>query len=112
MSILYVLDEQGNPRKTVSLSYWSKWFENSDRHVAKDYIGCAEVSTVFLGIDHSHGDGEPLLYETMIFGGKHDGYQDRYPTREKALLGHAEAVALVKQEGAMEGFIRIEAKEV
>jgi len=95
MSILYVLDEQGNPQKTVNISYWSKWFENSDRHVAKDHIGCTEVSTVFLGIDHSHGRGEPLLYETMIFGGRRDGYQNRYTTREQALKGHAEAVAIV-----------------
>lgn len=27
------------------------------------------VSTVFLAIDHAFGDGPPVLYETMIFGG-------------------------------------------
>ena len=46
------------------------------------------VSTVFLGIDHRHGEGEPVLFETMVFGGNYDGYQDRYCTYDEAVLGH------------------------
>lgn len=55
------------------------------------------VSTVFLGLDHSFGlagDRLPLLWETMIFGGKHDGYVDRYSSRGAALKGHAKALEL------------------
>ena len=26
------------------------------------------VSTVWLGLDHAHGDGPPILFETMVFG--------------------------------------------
>ena len=116
MKILYVLDKQGNPRKTVNLSHWLKWMENNDRNIANDKIRNVRVSTVFLGIDHSQGRGEPLLYETMVFGGKHDGYEIQYTTREKALEGHAEAIAMVKQDGVkggiMNGFICIKANEV
>lgn len=32
----------------------------------------------------------------MIFGGPHDQYQRRYETKEEALRGHAEAVALAR----------------
>jgi len=33
----------------------------------------------------------------MIFGGEHDGYQERYTSRENAVAGHLKAVALVKE---------------
>lgn len=48
-----------------------------------------EVSTVFLGLDHNWtNQGPPLLFETMIFGGKYDQYQIRYSTWEQAETGH------------------------
>lgn len=75
---------------------WAHWFETADRHVARDKIGRVSVSTVFLGLDHSFGGGTPILWETMIFGGEHDGYQERYSSRADALRGHASAVTLVK----------------
>lgn len=46
------------------------------------------VSTVFLGINHAHGSGPPLLFETMIFGGKQNGFCCRYSTWRKAVAGH------------------------
>jgi hypothetical protein len=104
MSGYYILNEYGNP-KEVGLYEWSKWFEKADRHVATEEIrsdptGTCEIliSTVFLGLDHSFGAGPPLLFETMIFGGKHDQYQDRYATMEEALEGHATAVEFAKNE--------------
>lgn len=51
------------------------------------------VSTVFLCIDHSFGGGRPILWETMIFGGRHNGNQWRYSSLEEAQQGHIEAVA-------------------
>src|SRR5258706_13563526 len=47
----------------------ARWFQTSDRHVAKTDFGDVRVSTVFLGFDRSFGQGPPLLFETMIFGG-------------------------------------------
>ena len=40
--------------------------------------------------------GEPILWETMIFGGEHDQYQERYTNRHAALAGHDRAVAMVR----------------
>lgn len=56
------------------------------------------VSTVFLGFDHRFldDDGPPILFETMIFGGKHDQYQERYTTWDDAVAGHERAVRRVK----------------
>jgi hypothetical protein len=64
--------------------------------VQQDKIGNVKVSTVFLGLDHNYSlDGPPLLYETMIFGGEHDQYQERYATRDEALAGHRAALLLI-----------------
>lgn len=56
------------------------------------------ISTVFLGIDHSFSfeKTEPILFETMIFGGEEDGYQDRYSTWEEAEIGHQKAVKIAE----------------
>lgn len=57
-----------------------------------------EISTVFLALDHRYDQrngGSPLLWETMIFGGEHDGYQQRYSTYESTANGHITAVKLV-----------------
>jgi hypothetical protein len=55
-------------------------------------IGQSSISTVFLSMDHSLagliGDGTPVLFETMVFGGEHDGYQERYHTYDEAEEGH------------------------
>jgi hypothetical protein len=80
----------------TNLMAWAKFFESPDRIVKQENIGDVRVSTVFLGIDHNFSEGEPLLFETMIFDGKHDGYQDRCTTWEQAEKMHQKAVDLVK----------------
>ncbi|HEY4720248.1 MAG TPA: hypothetical protein VII92_00260 [Anaerolineae bacterium] len=94
MSDKYILD--GKTVVPADLMTWAKWFESADRHVAQDQIGDARISTVFLGIDHQWGDGPPLIFETMIFGGEHDQYQTRSSTWDEAEAQHAEAIKLVK----------------
>ena len=96
MSERYIL-VNGEPQACEDLLTWARWFEEAseERIVAQDRIGDVRISTVFLGLDHSFGQGDPLLFETMIFGGAHDQYQRRYLTREAAIKGHAEAVRLV-----------------
>ena len=76
---------------------WATWFETADRHVADDIFGKVRVSTIFLGLDHNFESGKPILFETMIFGGKHDQNQERYHTWEEAEKGHKKAVKLVKE---------------
>lgn len=85
---------------------WAQWYELSSRlrarHVRWTRVGRASVSTVFLGLDHNfaamirgHKD-LPLIFETMIFGGEHDGEQWRYATWREAEEGHAFALALAR----------------
>lgn len=74
---------------------WAKLFERKNRTIAFNEIDGVRVSTVFLGIDHSYGDGEPLLFETMVFGGDHDGFCDRYSTKKEAVKGHKRVVKIV-----------------
>lgn len=70
--------------------------EHEERRLAFDQVGEVEVSTVFLGIDHNFAGGEPILWETMVFGGKHNDFQQRYSTKEMAIAGHRAAVGMVE----------------
>ena len=86
MSDHYVLD--GHNAVPAGLMEWAAMMERRDRHVAITKIGTSEVSTVFLGLDHSFGCGPPLLFETMVFGGPMDQEQDRCSTWEQAEAMH------------------------
>lgn len=82
---------------------WARWFETAEKHVAQTTVGPLRVSTVFLGIDHRFGGADPMLFETMIFGGLEDsewsgGYQERYSSWVDAETGHAQAVALAEAQ--------------
>lgn len=76
----------------------------NSRMVARTEIGPLIVSTIFLGIDHNFGfgpDKDPLLFETMIFGGDErsdfaESYCERYHTWGEAEAGHAQAVILAE----------------
>ncbi len=96
MNDMYILNANGEPVPCADALEWARWFEKADRNVARDRMGVAKVSTVFLGVDHGWGDGRVLLYETMVFGGPLDGEQSRYTTRDEALSGHAETVERVR----------------
>lgn len=76
------------PVKCENLIEWAKQMQITNRIVKQSKFGDIMVSTVFLGLDHSFGKGEPLLFETMIFGGKNDQYQKRYSTWDEAEIGH------------------------
>lgn len=73
------------------------WKTGEARRVKSDVIYGIHISTVFLSIDHNFYDkGLPILFETMIFGGKYNDYQERYETWDQALVGHEIAVQMVK----------------
>jgi hypothetical protein len=55
------------------------------------------VSTVHLVINHQWGDGPPLIFETMVFGGKHDQECVRYSTEEAARVGHTLVVRNIRK---------------
>ena len=85
-------DRQGRP---ITQEQWTaEW--SGDRHVAITDLGAlGRISTVYLGLNHAYGGGPPLIFETMIFGGPMDQYQDRYSTEEQAAAGHSFAVQAV-----------------
>jgi len=91
----YILE--GREPKAVPLLVWAEWFETANRHIGDTSIpnkpdNDIRVSTVFLGLNYNYGDGPPLLFETMVFGGKLDQEQWRYSTYAEAEKGHDEAV--------------------
>jgi hypothetical protein len=96
--LYWILAEDGRtPKQTNSIALWAQCMGNeATKRVAYDRDDNLDisVSTVFLGIDHGYGGGAPVLFETMIFGGKHNDYQERYCTWEGAELGHQEACDL------------------
>ena len=84
------------PRIEPDLFKCGSWMEQRDkRRIDKTMVGDVKISTVFLGIDHGY-DGRVELFETMIFGGNHDQYCDRYATWTQSKKGHKRAVLLVK----------------
>lgn len=85
-------------RKAVRVKFfdWAIWFEvnsrNFGRVIKKTKVADdIRVSTVFLGMNRHN------LFETMIFGGQHEGYQNRYYTYNDALEGHQRACELAFQ---------------
>ena len=98
--------KDGVPVDEPDVLKWAAWFEKADRRVAFTPLLGYEVSTVFLGLNHSWGDGPPLLFETMVFKSEVDSDgrrdtadefdMDRYATLEEAMQGHDRIVAQVR----------------
>lgn len=100
-NIYYILQEDKTPI-SVDFETWALWARQGNRRIAEDQIEPGVcVSTVFLGIDHSHVGPPPILFETMIFGGEHDGYQKRCCTWAEAEEMHKKACDLVRNKGSI-----------
>jgi len=92
----WCFDQSGEP---ITVEAWGALHDvDGYVFVRKTTIGDVEVSTVWLGIDHQHGDGPPLIFETMIFGGDHHGETWRYPTHDDAVAGHEAVTAALFAE--------------
>lgn len=92
MDVGFYFDRQGKPMEREA---WMETYVDMDgRRIGYEKRGDVWVSTVWLGLNHQYGDGPPLIFETMIFGGENDGEQWRYATEEEAEAGHAAAVVL------------------
>lgn len=97
--IYATLDENHNVIPCPDMLTWARFVDaDENRLVARDVIGDARVSTVFLGLNHGFG-GPALWFETMVFGGPRDGEQERYATWEEAVAGHYRAV--LRERGAV-----------
>lgn len=97
MGTPYYREIDGTPVPCDGVLEWGRWYGTADRKVARTQVGELSVSTVFLGIDHSFGEGDdPILYESMVFGPEgspHAGEMIRYSTRAEAMAGHLALVA-------------------
>jgi hypothetical protein len=114
--LYYNLNEKN---EVVACNNFEEWAKNQSqiRQIAQTKIpsklGSEEVSvsTIFLGIDHSldfynSENRTPIVFETMIFGGAHDQYQERYSTYDEAIMGHNLAVALVDEDSKARKILR------
>lgn len=102
----YLIDDRGQTYafsvETVArLIAWGKAMEVQRRVARVVTANGYRVSTVFLGTDHGYDNGEPILFETMIFGGKFSGideYQERCSTLAEAAEQHLRAVNIALAE--------------
>jgi hypothetical protein len=85
----------------ITLEQWGEIMEDVEQKVVKqDRVNGLLVSTVWLGMNHNFGEGEPLIYETMVFpeGSWEEMYMERYTTREQAIAGHEVALEWTKEQ--------------
>lgn len=89
------------PVEEPDLFKWGRWMEEQHRRrVAETMVEGIRVSTVFLGLDHGCGEGPPILFETMIFGGEHNlDYQTRCCTWGEAEKMHLAGIKAAKKGG-------------
>ena len=109
MSGYYFLNEDKTYKPCTLEEHFSQienLFKQGKKHVGKDIINGKLVSTVWLGVDHNHFGGHPLLFETMVFESEDvwvDIYCERYSTWDEAIAGHEKAIQWVldgfKDEG-------------
>jgi hypothetical protein len=94
---MYVLDADNHVVEASGVEEWGCFMENERKHIGWTGITSeCHVSTIFIGIDHRvYGDGPPILFETMIFGGPQeiDERTWRYANYDDAVIGHKMAVA-------------------
>jgi len=83
----------------VDVMTWAEQFRKIDnRRIAEDNFDGVQVSTVFLGLNHQmRAHGEPILFETMIFGGPLNNSRWRYSTYAEAERGHQQALSEAKK---------------
>lgn len=100
----YILDERGEPVPEPDLFTWAAWIEErrEQRIVRQEWVGEWQVSTVFLGLDHRWGEGPPILWETMVFQGPHNGTTTRCAGgREQAEAMHDDMMERMQAMAAL-----------
>jgi hypothetical protein len=97
MSIDYY-DKQGNRLARGQYLELLETIGPDYKQVAVTEIGDVLISTVWLGMDHGYGDGEPMIFETMQFGGECDSDMERYSSLEEAQAGHDAWVRRIQED--------------
>lgn len=97
-------DYHGPHGEQLSLDAWARLFQMRPedmsaeswwrKHTVIDEN--VRVSTVWTGMDWSFGLGQPLYWETMVFGGEYSRAQWQYGSREAALDDHERIVRALR----------------
>ena len=92
-----VYDRSGAPITFERYAELSKDFDSYKRVLLHE-IGESKISTVWLGINYNFsGEGLPIIFETMIFGGSHDNDQWRWETEDEAKRQHVRIAAALSE---------------
>lgn len=106
MNDYYILDNK-TVKKIQDVQTWASWYETADKRVKLDCIGNCKISTIFLGRNYRWFDnGRPLLFETVVFGGKLNQNQWRCSTWNEAIIQHeavCEKVQFLEEEKISSG---------
>ena len=93
----WILDKEKRPIR-VSILEWAVWFEAGKQRCLDEDVCGIRVSTIFLGVDHSFGEGgPPILWETMTFGDDEMGQERCSGTWEQAEEMHKRIVKSVRE---------------
>lgn len=85
-------DVRGKP---ITMEQWAIAFEYGSHIIRWTKVGRFVVSTIWLGLDHNFREGDPLIFETMVFPSEknfNDLDSNRYSTFEEAKKGHEKMV--------------------
>src|SRR5690606_41277 len=85
-------DRDGNPLTDEEYDKYSVPGHRNKRVGRTDINSDVSVSTVWLGLNHGWVGAGPIIFETMVFGGDHDGWMQRYSSEEAAMRGHLQVV--------------------
>ena len=58
MTECYIFDGK-NVKPCEDFMTWARWYEKADRGIDETFIGGYRVSTIFLGLNHAFGGGDP-----------------------------------------------------
>lgn len=97
------VDRQG---RVIGMIEWSRLMNDLlYKRVGLTYLHHVQVSTVWLGLDHSYRSA-PHYYETMVFVCRQRDehapwayWRDRYETEAEATIGHKRVVNKIRSRG-------------
>lgn len=107
--IFYKLNEDKSTSPFISVEAYVEYLRSKDpikhlewRMLAKHNIKNACVSTIFteVAFPDVHDVSTPFLFETLIIGGRHNGYRFRYKKWDDAISGHQKIIMKLSSDPA------------
>lgn len=87
-----------HPVPCESETQWRAWMQSPARRVANTQIEDVQISTVFLGVEHSQDKaGQSMLFETAVSVQDSTRYLERYATWDEAVVGHERIVGHIRE---------------